>query len=107
LSSTVLNGVAPPGVKSAFSSVAAAVNVMTGALEIEIPQYGVTHMRFNRFATTSVFNTPIAFEYVTDVVAAAPVYHYRQSSDDSDFGFFYGVLPLIPSTGTFSSTVPW
>jgi hypothetical protein len=101
------------GSKSLLSSVVAAMNSMAGALEIEVPQYGISHMRMNMvvnyssITTLSPFNTPLAFEYQTDSAVALPIYHYRQTSDDTDFGFFYGVLPLIPSTGAFSSTTPW
>jgi hypothetical protein len=99
--------------KALVSSVASSVNVMTGALEVEVPQYGISHMRVNRAGrysqTTapSVMNTPLAIEYIGDHVASAPYFHYRQCSDDTDFGFFYGVTLLIPSTGALSSTAPW
>lgn len=99
--------------KSLTSSVAASVNVMTGALEIEVPQYGLSHMRMNRvgrYGTTvnhSPFNNSLTFDFTGDQVAALPYYLYRQASDDTDFGFFYGTLPLIPSSGIPSSLMPW
>jgi hypothetical protein len=98
-----------------FSSVITSLNVMTGALEAEIPQYGLSHMRANLVGlnnvsfTGSLFNSVVSIEYVLDpVTAALPVYHYRQASDDTDFGFFYGVVPLISSSSTpFGSSMPW
>jgi hypothetical protein len=99
--------------KSLVSSVVSSVNVMTGALEIEVPQYGVSHMRMNRAGrygaanTISTMNTPLAIEYIGDHAVSTPYFHYRQCSDDTDFGFFYGVTLLIPSTGALSSTAPW
>jgi hypothetical protein len=111
---TTFVSVAVAGVKSMLSSVVTSVNVMTGAIEIEVPQYGISHMRIDRVAgytgTTSLspFNTPLCIEFTEDALTTpVPVFHYRQASDDTDFGFFYGVLPMIPSTGTFSSTMPW
>jgi hypothetical protein len=109
----VWSGTALSGNKTLLSSVVSSVNVMSGALELEVPQYGLSHMRFNVVGTYGVasnlspFNTPLGIEYTTDSITAVPVYVYRQTSDDSDFGFFYGVLPMILSTGGFSSTMPW
>jgi hypothetical protein len=99
--------------KTAFSSVVASLNVMSGALEVEIPQYTISHMRMNRVGshttgtTLSIYNTPITFDYYGDQAAALNFYHYRQGSDDSDFGFFYGVLPLVPYSAAINPVVPW
>jgi len=99
--------------KSLLSSVVVASSVMNGSLELEVPQYNLTHMRANRVGTyatattLSQFNTPLAIQYSVDVPVAAPTYHYRQASDDTDFGFFYGVVPLTLSTGIFTNTMPW
>jgi hypothetical protein len=99
--------------KSLMASVVSSVNVMTGALEVEVPQYGLSHMRMNRVgrygATVahSPFNNYVTFDFVGDHAVASPYYLYRQASEDTDFGFFYGVLPLIPSSGIPSSLMPW
>jgi hypothetical protein len=106
---------APSFSPSMFSSVVTSLNVMTGALEVETPQYTISHMRANLVGlnnvtlTTSVFNTNVCVEYVLDpVTAALPVYHYRQTSDDTDFGFFYGVVPLVTAvSGLSGSSMPW
>jgi hypothetical protein len=97
------------------SSVVTSLNVMMGALEVEVPQYTQGHMRANLVGlnnvtlTTSTFNTNVCIEYVLDpVTAALPVYHYRQTADDSDFGFFYGVVPLVAVGGSLpGSSMPW
>jgi hypothetical protein len=99
--------------QSLLSSVIASVNVMTGAIEVEVPQYGRSHMRMNICNTygavlpLSPFNTPLFFEVGGDNTTVLPYNFYRQSSDDTDFGFFYGVLPMIPATGALSSQIPW
>jgi hypothetical protein len=106
---------APTFISSLLSTVVTSLNVMTGALEIEVPSYNLSHMRANLVGlnnvsqAASIFNSGMRVEYVSDPVAAAlPIYHYRQASDDTDFGFFYGVLPMMGSTGTLTgSTMPW
>jgi hypothetical protein len=99
--------------QASLSNVIMSTNVMTGALEIQVPQYTPGHMRVNRAGSAtvatapSVFNGGLTVAFTNDSNPALGFQLYRQGSDDTDFGFFYGVTPLIPASGVTSPVVPW
>jgi hypothetical protein len=99
--------------QASFSNVIMATNVMTGAAELQIPQYTPGYMRVNRVGrsglgtTPSPFNPNLALAFTDDSDPARPLQLYRQGSDDTDFGFFYGVVPMIPASGVVSPVFSW
>lgn len=99
--------------QAAFSNVIMSTNVMTGGVEVQIPQYTPGHMRVNRCGSATVgtaaspLNGNLTLAFTNDSNPPLDCQLYRQGSDDTDFGFFYGVVPLIPSSGVPSPTFPW
>lgn len=86
---------------------------MTGALEIEVPMYLWCHARMNRtgYGTTPAaknsFCSTAVVEFAHNSATDINCQFYRQTSDDTELGFFYGALPLIPSSGVLGAPGSW
>jgi hypothetical protein len=89
---------------------------MSGAVEVEIPQYSLSYARVNWYGTgadpATTGNSAIGAVYGTSMRArfqcrsnSKRTVILRQGADDTDFGCFIGVLPTIQNMSNFSSGI--
>ncbi len=100
------------GYVSAFSSHALAYLQVAGGIEVESPYYSMTHIQVMRdmayysgFAGAWLYPNVSDMNYVqfTTSNTFGNTQIWRQAADDTEFGFFVGVYPMLVNTpGNFS-----
>lgn len=84
-----------------FSNVIAVKTSMTGALEVEVPMYAVTHTRVNAllFDGQTITSSDLGDQESLEIKGApwsgADIKWYRQGAEDTQFACFLSAIPLM------------
>jgi hypothetical protein len=112
--STVNGAVSTTEISSHCSAMVIARDQATGGLEIELPHYGRVHTYLNwcdladPLTADSIYRdrNAVWFSSLNNFSGSAPAI-FRQTSDETHFGFFVGVLPLTTDTRIVTNGNPF